>query len=80
MSDNLDKELDEIMGLINREHTPKQAAQILCERMLYQYVVNTNVSEQNANCITVYVLKNKRQITVDIRNAPVAFSIIKEAL
>jgi len=57
-----------------------QAAQILTERMLYQYVVNTAASEQDADCVAVYLLNNKRQLNIDFSNENVAFSLIAEAL
>jgi hypothetical protein len=57
-----------------------QAAKILAERMLYQYVINTNVDVQNASCVTIYLLKSKRQLTLDFSNVNVALSLLMEAL
>lgn len=56
------------------------AAKILTERMLYQYVVNPDVSEENASCVTVYILKAKRQLRIDFSDAEVAFAIIADTL
>ena len=57
-----------------------QAAKILTERMLYQYVVNCHAEEQSACCVTVYLLKNRRQLTVDLTNVAMAFPIVVSAL
>ncbi|MBR6554767.1 MAG: hypothetical protein IKT90_00960 [Clostridia bacterium] len=56
------------------------AAKILTERMLYQYVVNDHADEQSAGCVTVYLLKNRRQLTVDLTNVAMAFPIVAKAL
>ena len=61
-------------------NTQIQAAKILTERMLYQYVVNPDVSEENASCVTVYILKAKRQLRIDFSDAEVAFAIIADTL
>lgn len=57
-----------------------QAAKILTERMLYQYVVNRNVDVQNPSSVTIYLLKSKRQLTVDFSDVVRAFPIVVEAL
>ena len=57
-----------------------QAAKILTERMMYQYVVNEDVDAQNASCVTVYLLKAKRQLKVDFSNVELALSILVEAM
>lgn len=57
-----------------------QAAKILTERMLYQYAVNVDANEQNASCVTIYLLKTKRQLTVDFSNVAAAFSVLTDAL
>lgn len=57
-----------------------QAAKILTERMLYQYIVNVDVDEQSASCVTIYLLKTKRQLTVDFSDVAVALAILIEAL
>lgn len=57
-----------------------QAAKILTERMLYQYVVNENVDEKNASCVTVYNVRTKRQIAVDFSNVTIALSMLVKAL
>ena len=61
-------------------NTQIQAAKILTERMLYQYVVNLNVDLQNPSSVTIYILKTKRQLTVDFSNVECAFPIVVEAL
>ena len=62
------------------ENVQTQAAKILAERMLYQYVVNPCVDVNNASCVTVYLLKTKRQLTVDFSNVGQALSLLIEAL
>ena len=57
-----------------------QAAKILTERMLYQYLVNEDVNPQNASCVTIYILKTMRQLTVDFSEVSIAMKILKEAL
>ena len=57
-----------------------QAAKILAERLMYQYVVNEAVTEETAPCVSVYVLKIKRQLTVNLSNAPIAYTSLLEAL
>ena len=57
-----------------------QAAKILTERMMYQYVVNPTAREQDASCVTVYILQTKRQLTVDLSDVELAFSIIVDTL
>lgn len=57
-----------------------QAAKILTERMLYQYVVNMQVDVQRASCVTIYLLKTKRQLNVDFSDVARAFSVVVEAL
>lgn len=61
-------------------NTQIQAAKILTERMLYQYVVNLNVDLQNPSSVTIYILKTKRQLTVDFSDVVRAFPIVVEAL
>ena len=61
-------------------NTQIQAAKILTERMLYQYVVNQNVDLQKPDSVTIYILKTKRQLTVDFSNVSIAFPILVEAL
>ena len=57
-----------------------QAAKILTERLLYQYLVNEDVKPQNASCVTVYILKTMRQLTVDLSDVGIAMKILTEAL
>ena len=61
-------------------NTQIQAAKILTERMLYQYVVNQNVDLQKPDSVTIYILKTKRQLTVDFSNVSIAVPILVEAL
>lgn len=62
------------------DNTQIQAAKILTERMLYQYAVNMNVDLQNPSSVTIYILKTKRQLTVDFSDVECAFPILVEAL
>jgi hypothetical protein len=57
-----------------------QAAQILTERMLYQYTVNPEANAENASRITIYILETKRQINIDITDVAAAFPVVEEAL
>ena len=57
-----------------------QAAKILSERMVYQYAVNPQVDAANPSCVTIYILKSKRQLTIDFSEVAIAFTILTEAL
>ncbi|MBR4864777.1 MAG: hypothetical protein IKU07_09390 [Oscillospiraceae bacterium] len=65
---------------IGKKTAQKQAAQILTERMLYQYAINPESNEQNANRITIYILETKRQINIDITDVATALAIVEDAL
>ena len=57
-----------------------QAAKILTERMLYQYTVSSDVTEQNADRVTVYLLKRKRQVTFSFGDVELALATVMESL
>lgn len=59
---------------------PTQAAKILTERLLYQYVVCTYADEKAADRVAIYLLQKKRQLLVDLSDLACAFSAIVEAL
>ena len=65
---------------VGNDNVEMQAAKILTERMLYQYVINPEVNDQNASCVTIYMVNSRRQLKIDLTNAVIAFAIIKEAL
>ena len=65
---------------IGDDNVQIQAAKILTERMLYQYVVNEEVNLQNPSVVAVYLLEARRQLTVDFSNVATAFYILVEAL
>ena len=57
-----------------------QTAKILADRLMYQYVVNEAVTEENASCISIYVLQIKRQLTLDLSDIAMAYAALLEAL
>lgn len=57
-----------------------QTAKILAERLMYQYVVNEAVTDENASCISIYVLQIKRQLTLDLSDIAMAYAALLEAL
>ena len=48
--------------------------------MLYQYVVNPDVDARSASYVTIYLLKTKRQLTVDFSDVGLALAILVEEM